>query len=123
MNGLEKIDDSEKLEVILSGATEDNLEIYTEPIFSICRLQHCLETKLRTYIFDTLKTCGHDLECTNKGHEDYLRTFLFTTIFILRQLICQQRYSEALRILKSINNCDGICNDTMSSSNDCGCCK
>lgn len=122
-NGLQKVDDTEKLNILLENYTKDDISMIREDVFSICRLHQCLENKLRSYIFGVLKTCGEYPECNKNTQEDYLRNFLFSTVFILRQLICQKRFAEALRILESINNCEGICKDTRSSSNDCGCCK
>lgn len=109
--------------MIFANKTEYDAGLVIKPIFSICRLHNCLENKLRTYIFDTLKTCGQYPECNKDSYGDHIRNFLFSTVFILRQLICQERYAEATRILDSINNCNGICEDTRSNSNKCNCCN
>lgn len=122
-NGFDIVDTNEKLNFVFENKTEDDAGLVTKPIFSICRLHNCLETKLRSYIFDTLKTCGQYPECNKDSYDDYIRNFLFSTVFILRQLICQERYAEATRILDSINNCNGICEDTRSNSNKCNCCN
>lgn len=122
-NGFDIVDTNEKLNLVFENKTEDDAGLVTKPIFSICRLHNCLETKLRSYIFDTLKTCGQYPECNKDSYDDYIRNFLFSTVFILRQLICQERYAEATRILDSINNCNGICEDTRSNSNKCNCCN
>ena len=122
-NGFDIVDTNDDLNLIFENKTEDDAGLVTKPIFSICRLHNCLETKLRSYIFDTLKTCGQYPECNKDSYDDYIRNFLFSTVFILRQLICQERYAEATRILDSINNCNGICEDTRSNSNKCNCCN
>ena len=122
-NGLQEVKTNDDLNLIFTNKTEYDAGLVTKPIFSICRLHNCLETKLRSYIFDTLKTCGQYPECNKDSYGDHIRNFLFSTIFILRQLICQERYAEATRILDSINNCNGICEDTRSNSNKCNCCN
>jgi hypothetical protein len=122
-NGLQEVKTNADLNLIFANKTECDAALVTKPIFSICRLHNCLENKLRSYIFDTLKTCGQYPECNKDSYDDYIRNFLFSTIFILRQLICQERYAEATRILDSINNCNGICEDTRSNSNKCNCCN
>ena len=93
--------------------------IVEEPIFSICRISSCLENMQRKYIFE-----GTDLSGSNcKDDSDKnLRDFLFSSIFILRLLIRQQRYEEALRILESISQCGILCTPTYTSGkNSCGC--
>lgn len=91
------------------------LEIIEEPIFSICRISACLENLQRKYIF----SFSQKNNC--KADSDKLtRDFLFSSIFILRLLIRQQRYEEALRILESISQCNSIC-ENMNTSNSCGC--
>lgn len=121
-NGDEIVDTNEKLSVILENKTEDNVGFAIKPIFSICHLHKCLEDKLRANIFDTLKTCDQYPMCNKDSYDDFIRNFLFSTVFILRQLICQERYAEATRILDSINRCEGICNNTRSNFNKCNCC-
>lgn len=114
---------SEQLEDVVDddniNITYGVVEIVEEPIFSICRISACLENLQRKYIFE-----GHPDLTGSKCKEDSdknIRDFLFSSIFILRLLIRQQRYEEALRILESINNCETICNSTYTSRSSCGC--
>lgn len=94
------------------------IEFVERPVFSICRISNCLENLQRKYIFDgcpSKKNCKEDSDKLN-------RDFLFSSVFILRLLIQQQRYEEALRILESINDCGVVCSNMQSPSiNTCGC--
>lgn len=120
MIGDKPITESVQLENIVD---DDNInksygisgEIIEEPIFSICRISACLENLQRKYIFNF----SQKNNC--KADSDKLtRDFLFSSIFILRLLIKQQRYEEALRILESITQCNSVC-EHMNTSNSCGC--
>jgi hypothetical protein len=122
-NGYDIVDTNEKLNVVLENKTEDNVGFTLKPIFSICHLHKCLEDNLRSHIFDTLKNCDQNMICNKDSYDNFIRNFLFSTVFILRQLICQERYAEATRILDSINNCNGICKGIQSNFNKCGCCN
>ena len=127
-------DSSEKLmigakEVIYSKQLEDVVdddspsasygivEIIEEPIFSICRISTCLENLQRRYIFEGTPT----KQCKTESSKLF-RDFLFASIFILRLLIRQQRYEEALRILEHVNSCSEVCElVNRSGKNSCGC--
>lgn len=120
MIGTEPVVKSEQLENIIDddsphtsyGISE---EIVEEPIFSICRISACLENLQRKYIF----SFSQKNNC--KADSDKLtRDFLFSSVFILRLLIGQQRYEEALRILESITKCSELCNITTYKTS-CGC--
>jgi hypothetical protein len=124
MIGIKEVTKSSELEDVIDddaphttyGISSDIVE---EPVFSICRISACLENLQRKYIFE-----GHPDLTGSRCKEDSdknIRDFLFSSIFILRLLIRQQRYEEALRILESINNCGTICDSTYTSRSSCGC--
>lgn len=114
------IETSEQLENIvdddLPKAKYRITEMIEEPVFSICRIATCLENLQRKYIFEG-RSIGN--KCNNDS-DKLNRDFLFSSIFILRILIKQQRYEEALKILESINRCSELCN-TITFNNSCGC--
>lgn len=122
MIGTEPVVKSEQLENVIDDDSPHttygiSAEIVEEPVFSICRISACLENLQRKYIFE------YSPKNNCKTNSDKLnRDFLFSSIFILRLLIKQQRYEEALRILESIDQCDGICN-SVHTYNSCGCNK
>lgn len=96
------------------------IETFEKPIFSICKISLCLENLQRKYIFEqnplyTGSKCGNDSDKS-------IRDFLFSSIFLLRILIKQQRYEEALKILNILDNCE-LCNSTYKYKNKnlCGC--
>ena len=120
MIGTEPVVKSEQLENVVDDDSPHTAygiseEIVEEPIFSICRISACLENLQRKYIFSFSQknNCKAD-------SDKLIRDFLFSSIFILRLLIRQQRYEEALRILESISQCNSVC-EHMNTSNSCGC--
>lgn len=122
MLGEEEIKTSAQLEAIVEDAeTEYSIvEFLAEPIFSICRLSQCLFNYQREFVLEGCS--GGTLKCKNNSNA-FAREFLFSTVFILRQLIRQQRYEEALRILRSVEKCNGLCKDTKSVTKKCNCGK
>lgn len=93
-------------------------DCFDEPVFSICKLSKCLEDKQRHFIFNIMKNCGGS--CDDNTYDRFERDFLFSTVFILRQLIVKQQYKDALQILNKVYSCNGICKD-FDSNNNCGC--
>lgn len=122
MFGNEEVKTSKQLEAIVEHVETEYgiLEVVEEPIFSICRLSNCLSEYQRNFV---LNGCREGTNCKENNSEEFTRNFLFSTVFVLRQLIYQQRYEEALKILKSVDNCNGICKNTKSAIKKCNCCK
>lgn len=120
MLGNEEVNSSVQLEKIVDKIETEYaiIEFVEEPVFSICRLTHCLSEYQRKFV---LEGCSEDTRC--KSTDTFAREFLFSTVFVLRQLIRQQRYGEALRILKSVEGCNGLCSNTKSSTKKCNCCR
>ena len=122
MIGNKELVSSEQLRDIVDNDSPETsygiVEFIERPVFSICRISNCLENLQRKYIFDgcpSKKNCKEDPDKIN-------RDFLFSSVFILRLLIQQQRYEEALRILESINDCGTLCSNMQSPRiNSCGC--
>lgn len=96
------------------------IDIFEKPIFSICKISLCLENLQRKYIFEQNPLCMGS-KCGNDSDKS-IRDFLFSSIFLLRILIKQQRYEEALKILNILDNCE-LCNSTYKYKNKnlCGC--
>lgn len=119
MVGNTKIETSSQLEAILEyNETEYSiLEVISEPVFSICRLNHCLSEFQRKFVLN-----GCNQACKNDSDKP-IREFLFSTVFVLRQLIVQKRFGEALNILRTVEGCHTLCKDTKSVSKKCNCCK
>ena len=96
-----------------------------EDIFSICKLRNCLLKLQKKYICKHIQNC-HEVICDDEDQLRTYRDFLFVSVYMLENLICQQRYIEALTILSKISTCNPICEelDTTSTSNpvnDCNC--
>lgn len=124
MLGEIEITTSKALEEIANNCYETDysiMEVVEDPVFSICRLNHCLSEFQRKFIFNG---CGESKRCGQSKNDEFAREFLFSTVFILRQLIRQCRFEEALNILNSVNNCHGLCPNTKSSkTKKCNCCR
>lgn len=111
---------SELYKCINESNSETNyciLDIFYKPVFSICKLSACLSDLQRKFIFEGQRNNG--LVCEDE-HSKLSRDFLFATIYILKDLIKQQRYEEADRIIQSINWCTPLCKFD-STYNYCGC--
>lgn len=115
---------SKDLENVANNADKTEysiIDVVEEPVFSICRLNYCLTEYQKEFIFNGFSKINSN--CKSDTNNEFARNFLFSTVFVLRQLIRQQRYEEALRILKSVSDCNGLCTNTKSSSKKCNCCK
>jgi hypothetical protein len=88
------------------------------PVFPICYISSCLYNLQRKFIFEGQKFNG--VIC-NDEHAKLMRDFLFSTVYILRGLIRQQRFEEASRILDSVNGCVPLCETSQISNNYCRC--
>lgn len=99
------------------GSLAGIIDYISYPIFSLSRIQKCLSEYQRKFIFEHN---GKDIKyCNDNKTDKFNRDFLFSTVFVLRQLIKEQRYEEATRILQTVNNCSSICKDVYSKK---GCC-
>lgn len=89
-------------------------------VFIICNLRNCLINKEKNMINTFLKDCGGKAKCggdSNKQIDD----FLLISVFLLENLICRGNYVDAIRILKGISGCNGICGEN-DGSKKCNCC-
>ena len=120
MIGDDEVTESSQLEDVIDDDSPNTswgiIDIIEEPIFSICRISRCLENLQRKYIFNETHFVGKCKDDSDKN----LRDFLFSSVFILKMLIRQQRYEEALKILNTINTC-GMCDSYINSKNSCNC--
>lgn len=93
------------------------IDYVSYPVFSITRINKCLSDYQRRFIFES---CNTDIKyCNDNKTAKFNRDFLFSTVFVLRQLIKEQRYEEATRILQTVNNCNSICKDVYSKNTCC----
>lgn len=85
--------------------------------FSICKLRHCTMELEKEMIYDFISNCNSN-NCDKKSSEQYARDILLIGIFVLENLICQQRYSEATMILDSLTSCN-LCKDSITKKCNC----
>ena len=119
MIGDTEVTESKQLRDVIDDASPNTkfgvIDLLEEPVFSICKISSCLENLQRKYIFNynSLSNCKID-------EDKNLRDFLFSTVFILKLLLKQQRYEEALKLLQSVNTCE-ICDSYVLNKNSCNC--
>lgn len=91
------------------------IEYIKIPVFSICKLQNCLKELQKK----TLTSCNKGL-CDQFTSDKQMRDFLFISIYVLENLIEEERFGEASDILKSISSCVPICKN-ISLTPGCNC--
>lgn len=94
---------------------EGLIDFLSEEIFSICKLKKCL-LELQKQSISTYKSG----KCKNIDSNKHNRDFLFISIYILENLICNERYTEAIEIVKSIEGCGINCNSSTNKTR-CNC--
>lgn len=113
----EEVTDLRELATLLQSLGKaDGVEDYIEKgVFSICSLKKCI-TKLQK---QAILNCKKGL-CQKADQSSQMRDFLFVSVYVLEALICQERFIEALDMLKSLQTCTSICK-TGESKKGCGC--
>lgn len=89
-------------------------------LFSICHLKKCFFNINKELLS---RFCGKD-RCQTEKHRDvvYKRDLLWMGINTIDYLLDEDRYFEALNLLKMFVGCSGFCNDNNEyGSRDCGC--
>ena len=98
------------------------LDYIEKPVFSIYFLSICTSDLQREFIYGRFRK-GTINTCDSYDGKKQIRDFLTITVFILRELIRQQRFAECLDILKTIKSCVPICDNYPVYRDDCGCNK
>lgn len=86
------------------------------PIFSLCKLRKCI-IRLQQ---ESLNDC-HSKKCNKDNDTRRTKDFLFISLYVLENLVCQERYLEASNILESLTSCNSICEDSTYKTRNCGC--
>lgn len=92
------------------------LDYIKSPIFSICKLQHCLKDMLK----NSISQCNNGL-CDKSREDSKMKDFLFISIYVIENLICQERFGEADDILNAISSCVPICKNISITKSGCNC--
>lgn len=93
----------------------DGVADYCEKfVFSIYNLKKCVQSLQKQSVQNCSKLCRRPDDITK------MRDMLFISIYIIESLVCQERYSEALEILKQLGSCNDLCNTKPKKSN-CNC--
>lgn len=107
------------LPVYLFDAKNHSIDYTLElQLFSICKLRNCVLALEKEAINDFISSVYTKKKC-EKNSNNYLKDYLLISIFVLENLICQEKYSEATMILDALETCGGLCNTV--KINNCKC--
>lgn len=121
MLGNEIVSDFEDLAANLETTSYNIIDYVERPVFSTCRLDNCVASIERDFVYNRLKNGCKEL-CSKANRDD--RDFLVLGAHILKLLIKQQRYSEAVELREALNTCSSICQDLdINNPTGCGCGK
>lgn len=100
------ITDPESIIKYIESKTNSTDYIVKE-IFSICRLRNCTVQLEKESIHDFINH-HKDYSCKKIKGQSY-KDILLIAIFVLENLIVQERYSEATMIIESLSMCNTLC--------------
>lgn len=96
-----------------------NVFWFDDVFFSIFNIVKCfilMESNRLNSIFEN----GCKIQCTDNPYAANA-DFLASAIFVLRNLVRQNRYVEAQELLNRLQTCSGLCKDVKRSLKECGC--
>lgn len=91
------------------------------PIFSLCKLENCILSLEKNTILNESNDYLGTANCNKNDQIKKQRDFLFITLFVLKNLICQKRFVEAKEVLDSISSCESLCENLKNTKSNCGC--
>ena len=91
------------------------------PIFSLCKLENCILSLEKNTILNESNDYLGTANCNKNDQIKKQRDFLFITLFVLKNLICQERFVEAKEVLDSISSCESLCENLKNAKSNCGC--
>lgn len=99
----------------LGNLQEDQeVEVYPLSIFSICKLRNCtlnLEKQAISDFINNKRSC----KTSTRDYKD----ILLISVFVLENLICQNRYAEAGMLLDKLVSCSDLCENKPIKSCNC----
>lgn len=90
-------------------------------IFSLCKLENCILSLEKNTILNESNDYLGTANCNKNDQIKKQRDFLFITLFVLKNLICQKRFVEAKEVLDSISSCESLCENLKNTKSNCGC--
>lgn len=97
------------------------IDYYEHPIFSLCKLENCILSLEKNTILNESNDYLGTANCNKNDQIKKQRDFLFITLFVLKNLICQKRFVEAKEVLDSISSCESLCENLKNTKYNCGC--
>lgn len=125
--------DPEELKAFCTKGLDYFLEVMRDPknsigpispdneydVFSIHNLRNCVLQMEKEAIWSFVQMCSGK-NCRNKSYTRSTKDLLLIAIFVLENLISQERYTEAQMILDSLSTCSDICKSNKTFSCNCG---
>ena len=92
-------------------------------LFTIVNLRNCLLNYEKKIVGEALCNCasGSNIVCKGSGNDKQMADFLLATVFVIENLVCEQRYLEAADIVEKVHNCNGVCQENVKTSKKCNC--
>ena len=97
------------------------IDYYEHPIFSLCKLENCILSLEKNTILNESNDYLGTANCNKNDQIKKQRDFLFITLFVLKNLICQKRFVEAKEVLDSISSGESLCENLKNTKSNCGC--
>lgn len=81
-------------------------------LFTIVNLRNCLLSYEKSLIGEALCNCvsSSNIVCKSHNNDKQMADFLLATIFVIENLVCDQRYLEAADIVEKVHNCN-VCQE------------
>ena len=91
-------------------------------LFTIVNLRNCLLSYEKSLIGEALCNCvsGSNIVCKSHNNDKQMADFLLATIFVIENLVCDQRYLEAADIVEKVHNCN-VCQENNKMIKKCNC--
>lgn len=114
-----EINDPSELVNYLTSTGMGVLDFCEEPIYSLCKLEHCVFNLQKEILNKQVSNCG--LDCNKNINLKNQRNFLFISLYVLQHLVSEEKYDEADEILEKLSSCGSLCKNIKNATNDCGC--
>lgn len=119
INGTTPIEDIAEIVDYMDETSKGITKLADISTFCTCHLQKCVTELQRKTIFNGIKNCNLG-KCDQQSADKLHRDFLYISLVVLDNLICQKKYYEAESILDGLASCSSLCPDATLKSN-CNC--
>ena len=108
--------DAVKLIEYLNNPT-NSVDFVEKQIFSICKLRTCTIQLEKEAIHNFVN--NHNIKSCKKDSGQSVKDLLLIAVFVLENLISQERYTEAQMIINSLDSCGVLCRSQKLQTCNC----